>query len=217
MAEKKEASTTAKGLLFGGMAAGFGVVIATLLATKPAEAATPEEKLNYLIEVLTALVTVLAQVAESNAQLIELLNQWLAAQGVPGVPGIPEVPGVPEVKVTVNTQWVAKEPEQIFSQAIRSDGVFISDVMVDWTKGKRLILKAESSLDQAVSLQPIGNISQTANLATNIGGPVNCPANGNSSIGLAWDDWFPYIGIRITVVLPAPTVGLLNIWAVIQE
>jgi len=41
-------------------------------------------------------------------------------------------------------------------------------------------------------------------------------ANGNLSVGPAWDDWAPFIGVRITVAV-APTAGILNIWAVVQE
>lgn len=209
MANDEEEKRAGSALVVGG---GIGVLLGTftaLMLAKPAAAAPPELKLDYLTQLLEQLVA-------GNLVIIDWLQKINAAQIVPGVPGVPEVPGVTEIKVTVITPWVAQEPQQIFNQAIRSVGVFISDIMVDWTKGKRLILKAESSLDQAVSLQPIGNISRTPNLATNIGLPVVCPANGNSSIGLAWGDWQPYIGIRITVAL-LPTVGILNIWAVIQE
>lgn len=204
--KEDEGNAAAKSLILGGMATGFGVVIATLLAAKPAKAAPTEEKLDYLIEVLTALVPVLAQVAESNAQLIELLQQWLAAQ----------VPGAPGIEVDVKTPWVAKEQEEIFSQPIRSAGTFFSDKMINWTKGKRLLLKTESSLNQAVQLQAIGNVDDTRTLATNIGLPIVCPANGNASIGMAWGDWQPFIGIQITAAL-APTAGRLTIRAVIQE
>jgi len=191
------------GLISGGLA-GFGLGFGTgLLMSKPAEAAppeTPEEKLNYLIELLEKLVV-------GNAIIIDWLAKINAAQGVPGEPG---------VEVTVLTPWKAKEPETIFEQAIRNAGTFFSDKMVNWTEGKRLMLKAESSLDQAVQLQPIGNIDDTRMLATNIGPPVVCPANGNASIGLAWGDWTLFVGMQITAAI-APTVGILTIRAVIQE
>jgi hypothetical protein len=112
--------------------------------------------------------------------------------------------------------WEATEPEQIFSQAILSAGNYYGDRMIDWTRGKRLVIKAESSLSQAVQIQVVGNTTDTKDLATDIGPPLPCPANGNISVGLAWDDWHPYIGIRIEVAV-APTAGLLTISAVIQE
>ncbi len=40
--------------------------------------------------------------------------------------------------------------------------------------------------------------------------------NGNLNVGLVWDDWHPYVGVRITVAV-VPTAGVLTIWAVIQE
>ncbi|MBA7527587.1 hypothetical protein ES705_19763 [subsurface metagenome] len=204
MAEEK--GKAAQELVIGGVGGTlFGALIATLLAGKPAAAAPPDEKIDYLIECLTALIPVLAEVAEKNATLIALLEQWLAAQGV-----------APGVEVTVKTAWVAKEPEEIYRFAIRTDGTFNSNSMVDWTRGKRLVIKVESSLDQAVQIQVIGNTADDMELATDINGPFPCTANGNISVGLAWDDWHPYIGVRITVAV-APTAGILTISAVIQE
>jgi len=208
MAKNEEQGKTAQGLLVGGIGGTLlGAAITALLAAKPAEAAPPDEKLDYLIECLTTLVPVLAQVAESNAQLITLLQQWLAAQGLPPGEG---------VEVTVKTAWVAKEPEEIYRFAIRTNGTFYSNKMVDWTRGKRLLVKVESSLDQDVEIQLIGNIVDDMELATDIDIAYTCPKNDNISIGPAWDHWCPYIGVRITVAT-APTAGLLTISAVSQE
>ena len=207
MAENEEQGV-GKGLVVGGIGGTvLGVTVASLLAAKPAEAASPEDKLNYLIECLIALVPVLAELSERQASLLELLEQWLATQGVLGVP---------TVEVSVRTPWVAREPEQIFSQAIRSAGTFYSDKMVNWTEGKRILFKAESSLNQAVTIQVIGNISDDMKLATDINAGLPLAANGNLSVGLAWDDWHPYVGIKITVPV-APTAGLLTISAIVQE
>jgi len=206
----------ATGLVIGGIGGTvLGTAIAMLIAARPAAAAPPEEKLDYLIEVLTTLVPVLAELSERQAALTELLQQWLAAQGVPGVPGIPTV------EVTVRTPWVAKEPEQIFSSAIRSGGTFYSDKMVNWTEGKRILFKVESSLNWDVNIQIIGNINDSKELATDIGLALPCTANGNISVGPAWDDWHPYVGVRITVPAPPPApfepAGVLTISAIVQE
>ncbi|MBA7569072.1 hypothetical protein ES708_10809 [subsurface metagenome] len=198
------------GLVVGGVGgATLASVIAILLATRPARAAPTDEKLDYLIEVLTTLVPVLAEVTESQTTLIQLLQQWLAAQGIPAAP--------PEgIEVTVRTDWVAKVPEQVYSHAIRAVGTFYTDRMVNWTKGKRILFKAESSLNQAVTLQVIGNIVDDKERATNINDPLPLAADGNLSVGPAWDDWHPFIGVRITVAV-APTAGVLTISAVVQE
>jgi len=200
MAEEK--GTQEGGLLAGALGGGAMGVVAGLLMSKPAAAAAPELKLEYLIELMEALV-------QGNAAIIEWLTRIHAAQGVPGEPGEPVI-------VAVLTPWKAREPEIIFNQTIRSAGTFFSDRMVNWTEGKRLLLKVESSLDQAVQLQPFGNLDDTRTMATNIGPPVVCPANGNASIGMDWGDWQPYIGIQITAAI-APTAGILTIRAVIQE
>ena len=198
------------GLVVGGIGgAALATAIATLLAARPVKAAPTDEKLDYLIEVLTTLVPVLAEVAVGQTELIAAMQQWLAAQGILVAPA-------EGVEVTVRTDWVAKEPEQIFSSAIRSAGTFYTDKMVNWTKGKRIMFKAESSLNQAVNLQVIGNIVDDKERATDINGALPLAANGNLSVGPAWDDWHPYVGIEITVAV-APTAGLLTISAVVQE
>ena len=121
-----------------------------------------------------------------------------------------------ELEIKVSAPWVAKEPEEIYKASIRTAATFHSDKMVNWTEGKRLLLRVDSSLDQAVQIQAIGNIGNTVNGATDINTPQPCAAGGKISIGLAWDDWHPYIGCEITVAV-APTTGTLTITAVVQE
>jgi len=208
MANDKEQGKTARDLLVGGMwGTVLGTLLGMLLAAKPAEAAPPDEKLNYLMECQTAIVQLLGQLVEGNQAIIGLLQQLVAAAGVPPAEG---------VEITVLTPWVAKEPEEIYKYEIRTAGTFYSNKMVDWTKGKRLVIKVESSLDQAVQIQIIGNTVDDMELATDISSLWPCTANGNISVCLAWDDWHPFIGVRITTAL-APTSGILTISAVIQE
>ncbi|MBA7664355.1 hypothetical protein ES703_72413 [subsurface metagenome] len=167
---------------------------------------------------------------EHVEELCKKLDRLLAVlEGVAPAPP-PEWPGwepvtskldeiLREIKtldIKVTTPWVAKEPEEIYRGSIRTAGTFYSDRTVNWTKGKRLLLKVDSSLNQAVQIQAIGNINSARDGAVDINGPLACGANGKITIGLAWDDWHPYIGVRITVAV-APTAGILNIWAVVQE
>lgn len=112
--------------------------------------------------------------------------------------------------------WIAKEPEEIFKRDIRTVTTVYSDKMANWTKGKRMLLKVDSSLDQAVQIQVIGNTEAGVNGSVNINSALPCVANGRITVGLAWDDWHPYIGATITTAI-APTAGTLRIWAVIQE
>jgi hypothetical protein len=205
MAEEKERGT-APGLIIGGMGGAMLGAIATLLLTRPAKAAPPDEKLNYLIDVLTALAQVLAEVVEGQASLIQLLQQWLAAQGV----------APPGMEVTVLTPWLAKEPEEIFKQDIRSTGTFYSDKMVDWRRGKRIYFFIESTLNQDVQIQVIGNKTDNKEGATDIGPAQICPASNNISIGPSWEQWCPFIGVKI-VVGAAPSSGLLTTTVVPQE
>ncbi len=191
-----------------GVGTAFGTVMGALMAAKPAQAAPPETKLDYLIVLTEGIGALLEQLHRDHLDTITALQAIALALGA-------APPGV-VVEVTAVTPWRAKEPVQLLSQAIKSAGTIFTDSMVNWTEGKRLLIKAESSLNQAIQFQPIGNISNTVTLATDIGPVVACPANGNVSIGFAWDDWQPYVGVRITLPI-APTDGILTIWAVVQE
>ena len=186
-----------KALVAGGLT-GLGAGVGAYLGSRKggAPAAPPDGRLDAIIALLQQLK------ATDDAILVAL--KALVLPGVPGVPG------------EILTPWKAQEPELIFQQAIRSAGTFISDKMVDFRNGKRLLFKVESSLDQNVTIQLVGNKADGFNQATDIDGPFPCLANGNISIGLAWDDWHPYVGVIITAVV-APTVGILNTWSVMQE
>jgi len=203
MAEEQKVGPALIGGLFGGTV--LGVTFAALLAAKPTEAAPLDEKLNYLIDCLTALVPVLAEVAEGQSALVTAMQQWLAAQGVE-----------PGVEVTVLTPWIGQHPERIFDQSVRAVGTFDCDRMADYRVGKRILFKVESSLDQGVQIQIVGNIEDSMTLATNINAALPVTPNGNISVGLAWDDWHPFVGARIIVGV-APLTGRLKVEYSIQE
>ena len=88
--------------------------------------------------------------------------------------------------------------------------------MLDWKKGKRLILKVTSTLDQAITVQVVGNIENAIFGAVNINAPLPCAAFSNITVGLAWDDWHPYIGAVLAHAV-APAAGTVKVEAVIQE
>jgi len=115
----------------------------------------------------------------------------------------------------IPTPWIAKTEEEIYSADIITAATFYS-TLVDWTKGKRLSIKVESTLDQDVLIQVIGNNVDSTTKATDINSPLSCPAGGNISVGLAWDDWIPYVGVEITTAV-APTTGTLTVKVTVQE
>ncbi|MBA7699323.1 hypothetical protein ES703_108017 [subsurface metagenome] len=119
------------------------------------------------------------------------------------------------LKISVTTTWEAAEPKEIYRESIRTTGTFNSEE-VNWKKGKRLVLKVNNDLNQAVQIQPTGNITDAIDSSVDINGSLPCAAHSYISIGLAWDDWHPYIWAKITVAT-APTAGVLTISAVIQE
>jgi len=177
-----------KVIVTAGLAGGTFALVSKLLAPKPAVAAPLEEQWDDLLKSQAAIILLLQELKEA----------WTG------------------IAVSVSTPWVAKEPEQIYQHAIRAVGVFFTDIMIDWTRGKRFLFKVESSLDVACQVQVLGNFVDDINMASNINGIINIAAGENHTIGLAWDDWHPFIGLRITTAV-APAAGQLTIWAVIQE
>ena len=149
-------------------------------------------------------------------RLIDILEG--AAPAPPPPP--PEWPGWEPIiskldEVIALLQWKATTPEELFNIPIRSTDTLFSE-MTNWQRGKRLVFKIESTLNQAVTIQLLGNTKDTLNRATEIGPALPVTAKGNISIGPAWDDWQPYVGAKITVAV-APTTGTLTISSVIQE
>lgn len=192
MAEK-EGNNTA---LAAGVAAGAGSFLGSLFSRRPAAEASSGDKLDHLIDLAAALLTGLGK---TNVYLQQLVES--------GPGGISE---------SLLTPWVAREPVVIFDQEVRQAGIIRADLMVDYANGKRAIIKVESSLDQAVDIQTVGNIVDSFDSATDIGPSVPCAANDAISIGLAWDDWHPWIGVVINMAV-VPTAGRLRIIVVIQE
>jgi len=161
----------------------------------------------------------MAQLIERLNRLILLLEAWTGiAPGVPGVPGVPGPPGPPAVAapVEVTTPWEAKDIEEIYRESIRTAGTFYSPKMVDWTKGKRLVLKVHSTLNQSIQVTAVGNIRNSRTGIVEIGSSLPCAAESDITIGLAWDDWMPYVGVKI-VVSTTPTTGVLEVEAVVQQ
>jgi len=164
----------------------------------------------------------IALLIERLDRLIAVLEAWTGiAPAIPGVPGVPGPPGPPAPPVTptpveVTTPWEAQDIEEIYRESIRTAGTFYSPKMVDWTKGKRLVLKVHSTLNQSVQITAVGNIRNNRTGIVEIGPSLPCAAANDITIGLAWDDWMPYVGVKI-VVSTAPTSGVLEVEAVVQE
>lgn len=125
--------------------------------------------------------------------------------------------GAPGVSYEFSAIWEAGDKKTLLVPvAILVAGTTDSE-MADFRKGKRLIIKVTSTLDQAITVQPVGNLDNTIVGATNIGlAPIPCPAGANIHIGLAWGDWHPYIGVILTHAI-APTLGTVKVEAVVQE
>ncbi len=187
------------------LSGGIGFVagmLGSLGISKPAKAASQDENMQYLSQLMEAMVA-------SNMEMIRLLTSIEAGQGG-------QVPGIPGIEVTVSTPWKADEPVLMFDQAIRDVGPFETNFLIDCRDVKRIYFKVESSLNQAVNIQFVSNLVDSFQLATNIDGVLPVAVNGNIHVGLAWDDWGPYVGATITAGV-APASGNIKIYAVVQR
>ena len=185
-------------------------LIALMEGVAPAPPAPPPEWPGWepITSKLNELIAIIAGVAPAPPP------EWPGWE--PITSKLDEISAKLEVVLIMAAPWVAKEPEELFKRALRTANTFNSDRMVNWSQGKRLLLKVDSSLDQAVQIQVIGNIEPGLNGSVDINAPLPCTANGKITIGLAWDDWHPFIGARITTAV-APTAGILTVMAVVQE
>ena len=162
----------------------------------------------------------IALLIERIDRLILLFEAWTGIApgipGVPGVPGPPGPPGAPAAPVEVTAPWEAKAIEEIFKESIRAAGTFYSPKMIDWSKGKRIVLRVHSTLNESAQITAVGNIRNSQTGIVEIGPSLPCAAASDITIGLAWDDWMPYIGVKI-VISAAPTSGELEVEAMVQE
>lgn len=146
---------------------------------------------------------------ELNALTANAVASLSALSGVtpPGVPSLP--PG--EIYISRK----AAEPQIVVAtKAPRTVAPITCDFMADCRGAYRGVLKVESSLDQQVDCQLLGNIVNSPVGATNIGVVYTCGINDSISLGWALDLWHPYIGIRLTPLI-APAAG--NITAIMQN
>lgn len=112
-------------------------------------------------------------------------------------------------------------PQIIFNAAFGAIpiGTYLS-LLLDCQGVNRILLFAISTLDVPVALQAMGNIENVPATSSLINGLIPCPIGSvittHVGIGLAYDDWHPYVGAQVGVAVN-PTVGSLIIYAVVQE
>jgi hypothetical protein len=147
----------------------------------------------------------------------ELYVSWVAQGGKILYLAVGKQAGAKGSQRSIGSNPAALANELLYSAMPGASPVYSS--MSDWRSANRIVLQVASTLDVACSIQVIGNITNATASATDINGPLPL-AIGNVttqylSVGLAWDDWQPFIGIRITCpVLPA--AGTVAAWAVQQ-
>lgn len=177
----------------------------------PPPGSTPEQapwqEVEALINGLGLLINGMGLVTAKLDALLSALQAITPA--VPAAPGAPAAPSIAAV-ATVVTQLTTGPTVEILRRAF-SDLVGLSNSeVIDLTKGTTLLIKVESTLDQAVSLQPMGNIVNAIDKSTPIGLPVALPAQGNTTIIISQAFWHSYIWVRVTPVV-APAQGNLVI------
>lgn len=114
----------------------------------------------------------------------------------------------------------SSQPAQIIYSAQPAFPGPAYSTFADWRSAKRVVMHVTSTLDQIVNLQPIGNIADATASAVDIG-PNLSLAVGNVTtqyltVTPAFDDWHPYIGMRITPAA-APAAGTVTIQVVEQD
>lgn len=168
---------------------------------KDQDSPVPVQYLNYRTKLYTLYLTWPAQVGKTL---------WVAT----GSSGVAE----PLLRTGSPTP-ISGGIQTIYNAMPAGVGDFYS-TMVDMRASNRLLLFAVSTLDQAISLQVIGNYADSTLLTTDIDGAVPMAIGSvttqTASVGLAFDDWHPFVGVRITTTI-ACAAGTLAIYAIAQE
>ena len=120
----------------------------------------------------------------------------------------------PQAVVTSANPLTAEPEEQLYRENPRATGTFYSK-MFDWKKGARVVMLIHSTLNENIQVQPIGNFREIAPDAVEISSSKACNANSDITIGFAWDDWHPFVGVRLSITT-APTSGELEVKAIKQ-
>jgi hypothetical protein len=175
------------------------------------------------VELLCTKLDRLIAIMEAQTPTTIEVQEGVAKPAIIRYPGLePVTDKLEEIKDKIEEMmggpipWVAKDAVQIFRQEIRTADTFYGDNLVDWRRVKRGLFFIVSSLNQSVSIQLIGNLNNAKDNATDVGTAKTCPANDSIDIIPDYDDWHPYIGVKI-VTATAPTSGSLFIWGVVQE
>ena len=135
-----------------------------------------------------------------NGNLEDIVNALKAINIIVQIP-----PGIPEDPVVLLNQPIL--------QVIPAGQPLVTE-LVDFRTATRFAFKAESTLDQPITLQIVGDIFKTSAFRlVNIDGPLALPAGGTLSAGIGWGQWMPYVGVAITAPV-APTTGMLKIFYV---
>ncbi len=123
----------------------------------------------------------------------------------------PQLPAQFAVNIPLDIQTV-----ELFKdfQTLTTDAQ-LSQVMADCRKAIRALIVVNNGLDQQISIQVIGNNTNSNNAAFDIGSPINCPAGEKRAYGVKFEEWMPYVGLEFT---PAgnPTLGAVNATVILQ-
>lgn len=196
----KGGQLVAAGLVGGGVTA----IILKLLESNSAKAAAGDTIFSLDDATRQALAAILQSNADIDSKLDALqainanLSDLLTALNIAPVAISPEIP----------------QPVKLFDQQVRTatPPAIHTDKFADFRKYDRILIKAESSLNVAVNIQVIGNIFESFERTVDINGVFVLLPGSNLSVGLAWDDWHPFIGATITIPV-APTTGKLTIYS----
>lgn len=152
--------------------------------------------------------TIITQQASLIAQQTEMIAYLKAISGLS--------PGGTEITIPGYTPE-SPEPTQLVQYPYTglAPGTFTTDG-IDFRKGWRLAIHVESTLNQAVTLQTIGNIFNSSGKASTIGVAVVLLPSANTTLTYNWNQWHPHIWVNSTIAVQ-PTAGTLTFWYTIQK
>ncbi|MDD5510523.1 MAG: hypothetical protein PHI12_06930 [Dehalococcoidales bacterium] len=120
---------------------------------------------------------------------------------------------VGNLKTGVSRGQMTPSPVNIYqhsaNQIPASPDPYDSD-FIEWAWGPDLSIHIWSQLDRVVTVEVVGNLTNSIFTSENINGPIAIFANSNRAIIVDREDWRPFVWCRVRVPL-SPSQGIINI------
>lgn len=143
---------------------------------------------------------------------------WLTAQVVEAIQGIviPQPGPGPGPSPTPYPRFSSRLVSVISNYASRALDTINPSTMADCRAANRVVVIVSNNLDVRVRFEVIGHTSNDHSGSYTIVEGL-CASSTKRAYLLKSEEWLPYIGVRVTPLVAAPTAGAVDAAVIVQE